>query len=59
MIKVIFIPTPMTILIGRLLGTAIGLLVGALIAYTGIAPFIVTLGAQLVFRGGMLALTGG
>lgn len=51
--------TPMTILIGLLLGTAIGLLVGALIAYTGIAPFIVTLGAQLVFRGGMLALTGG
>lgn len=51
--------TPITILIGLLLGTAIGLLVGALIAYTGIAPFIVTLGAQLVFRGGMLALTGG
>ncbi len=51
--------TPLTILIGLLLGTAIGLLVGALIAYTGIAPFIVTLGAQLVFRGGMLALTGG
>ena len=31
----------------------------ALIAYTGIAPFIVTLGAQLIFRGGMLAVTGG
>lgn len=51
--------TAVTIAIGLLLGIIIGLLEGAIIAYTGIAPFIVTLGAQLIFRGGMLAVTGG
>ena len=51
--------TPVTIAIGLLIGLIIGTLEGALIAYTGIAPFIVTLGAQLVFRGGMLAVTKG
>ncbi len=51
--------TPVTIAIGLIIGLIIGTLEGALIAYTGIAPFIVTLGAQLVFRGGMLAVTGG
>lgn len=51
--------TVATIAIGLLLGALIGLVEGSLIAYTGIAPFIVTLGAQLIFRGGMLAVTGG
>ncbi|MGI6008094.1 MAG: sugar ABC transporter permease [Ruminococcus sp.] len=51
--------TPVTILIGIILGIVIGIVEGVLIAYTDIAPFIVTLGAQLVFRGGMLAVTGG
>lgn len=51
--------TPVTIAIGLLIGLVIGTVEGAMIAYTGIAPFIVTLGAQLVFRGGMLAVTGG
>ncbi|MBS6547356.1 MAG: sugar ABC transporter permease [Butyricicoccus pullicaecorum] len=51
--------TPVTIAIGLLLGCIIGLAEGAMIAYTGIAPFIVTLGAQLIFRGGMLAVTKG
>lgn len=51
--------TPMTIAVGLIIGLIIGTAEGALIAYTGIAPFIVTLGAQLVFRGGMLAVTGG
>lgn len=51
--------TPITIIIGVILGIVIGTLEGAIIAYTGIAPFIVTLGAQLIFRGGMLAVTGG
>ena len=51
--------TPVTIIIGVILGIVIGTLEGAIIAYTGIAPFIVTLGAQLIFRGGMLAVTGG
>lgn len=51
--------TPVTIAIGLVLGVVFGTLQGALIAYTGIAPFIVTLGTQLVFRGGMLAVTSG
>lgn len=51
--------TPVTIAIALVLGAVIGFLTGALTAYTGIAPFIVTLGAQLIFRGGMLAVTGG
>ncbi len=51
--------TPVTIALGLLLGIIIGIAEGAIIAYTGIAPFIVTLGAQLIFRGGMLAVTGG
>lgn len=53
------VSTPVTIAIGLLIGLVIGTVEGAMIAYTGIAPFIVTLGAQLVFRGGMLAVTGG
>ncbi len=51
--------TPATIAIGLVLGLIFGIAEGAMIAYTGIAPFIVTLGAQLIFRGGMLAVTGG
>ncbi len=51
--------TPLTILIALALGAVIGFATGAVTAYTGIAPFIVTLGGQLIFRGGMLAVTGG
>ena len=41
------------------LGAIIGLLEGSLVAYAGMAPFIVTLGGQLAFKGGILAVTGG
>ena len=51
--------TPVVILLGLLLGVVIGFVIGAVIAYTGMAPFIVTLGAQLIFRGAMLWITGG
>ena len=51
--------TPVTILIGLVLGCVIGAIEGSIIAYVGIAPFIVTLGAQLICRGGMLAVTKG
>lgn len=51
--------TPVTILIGLVLGIISGAIKGSIIAYVGIAPFIVTLGAQLIFRGGMLAVTKG
>lgn len=40
-------------------GLLIGLLQGGLIAYTGVAPFIITLGGQLAFRGAILAVTRG
>ena len=42
-----------------LIGCVIGAIEGSIIAYVGIAPFIVTLGAQLICRGGMLAVTKG
>lgn len=51
--------TPVTILVGLVLGCIIGAIEGSIIAYVGIAPFIVTLGAQLICRGGMLAVTKG
>ncbi len=51
--------TPVTLVIGLLVGIIIGTAEGVLIAYTSVAPFIVTLGAQMIFRGGMLAITGG
>lgn len=51
--------TPVTILIGLVLAVISGAIKGSIIAYVGIAPFIVTLGAQLIFRGGMLAVTKG
>ncbi|MGI6118770.1 MAG: sugar ABC transporter permease [Bilifractor sp.] len=53
------VSTPVTILVGLLLGIGIGWAIGAIIAYSGMAPFIVTLGSQLVFRGLMLWITGG
>lgn len=53
------LPTWVTIIAGLVLGLLIGLIEGSIIAYTGLAPFIVTLGAQLICRGGMLAVTGG
>lgn len=51
--------TAQVILIVILLGIAIGFLQGAIIAYTGVVAFIVTLGGQLVFRGGILKVTNG
>lgn len=51
--------TPMVILLCLIIGLMIGLLEGALIAYASMAPFIVTLGGQLAFKGGILAVTGG
>lgn len=51
--------TPTVILVSLAIGLAVGLLEGCLIAYAGLAPFIVTLGGQLLFKGGILAVTGG
>jgi D-xylose transport system permease protein len=48
-----------TIIISLVTGALIYVLQGALIAYTAVAPFIVTLGGQLVFKGLVLAVTKG
>jgi len=53
------IGTAMTIVIAIILGVIVYAIQGALIAYAGIAPFIVTLGGQLVFNGLILAVTKG
>jgi D-xylose transport system permease protein len=51
--------TPLTIIICLAAGAVIYLFQGSLIAFAGIAPFIVTLGGQLVFKGLLLAITKG
>jgi D-xylose transport system permease protein len=48
-----------TIIISLVAGVLIYALQGSLIAYTAVAPFIVTLGGQLVFKGLVLAVTKG
>ncbi len=47
------------IIISLVVGALIYILQGALIAYTAVPPFIVTLGGQLVFKGLVLAITKG
>lgn len=52
-------PLWMTIVVALVVGAGIGAINGALIAYTGIPPFIATLGSQIAFRGGALMITQG
>lgn len=47
------------ILVCLAVGLLIGLFQGSMIAYTGVAPFIITLGGQLFFRGAILGVTRG
>lgn len=47
------------IVIALLIGTALGAINGTLIAYTGIPPFIATLGMMTIARGFTLMYTGG
>lgn len=53
------IVTIVAVLAGMLVGLIIGVYQGYLIAYLGIPAFIVTLGGQLIFRGGVLGVTQG
>lgn len=46
-------------LLALAIGTLLGALQGALVAYARIPPFIVTLGGMLVFQGALLGATGG
>ena len=50
---------PAALLAAGLVGVALGLINGVLIAYVGVNPFVVTLSTMLVFRGIALILTGG
>lgn len=45
------IPIPVAILLGVLIGALIGAINGSLVNYTGLHPFIITLGTQSIFRG--------
>ncbi len=53
------ISTALTFTIGILVGLAVGVLQGSLIAYLKIPAFIVTLGGMMIFRGGVLGITQG
>jgi ribose transport system permease protein len=50
-------PIPLAILVGLLVGVALGLVNGSLVAYAGLPPFIVTLGMLGIARGIVLVLT--
>lgn len=45
------IPVPLAILLGVLIGALLGAINGSLVNYTGLHPFIITLGTQSIFRG--------
>lgn len=49
---------PVACLIGILAGTLIGAINGALINFTGLHPFIITLGMQTIYFGVMLVVSG-
>jgi len=51
------VPIPIAILIGAATGFACGAINGVLISYSGLQPFIVTLGTQGVFYGFALVMT--
>jgi ribose transport system permease protein len=51
------VPVAISILVGLLLGTAAGVIQGALIVKTGINPFVITLSLYSVYLGGVTAVT--
>lgn len=53
------VPLIPAILISLLIGALIGLVCGAIIAWTGIPPFIMTLGFQITLRGTCYLITAG
>lgn len=53
------VPLIPAILISLLIGALIGLICGAIIAWTGIPPFIMTLGFQITLRGTCYLITAG
>ncbi len=53
------LPVIAAVLLGLLVGSAVGLLNGLIITRTGIEPFIATLGTMILVRGLVYLLTGG
>jgi D-xylose transport system permease protein len=51
--------TVITILASVGVGILVGSFQGSIISYLGVPAFIVTLGGQMIFRGGVLGVTGG
>lgn len=54
-----WVAIPATLLLTALAGAVLGAANGALIAYVGVNPFVVTLSTLFVFRGVALIITGG
>lgn len=52
-------PLPLAVLCALIIGAFLGAINGALIAYGKLAPFIVTLATQMVYRGATLVFTDG
>lgn len=52
------VSTVIAVLIALLVGALVGLFQGSIIAYIGVPAFIVTLGGMMMFRGGVLGVTG-
>ncbi len=57
--SIAILSTSLTILLCLIAGGLIGVMQGWMVAYLGIPSFIVTLGGQLIFRGGVLGMTAG
>lgn len=52
-------PLVVTIILALVIGALIGIINGSFIAYTGIPPFIATLGSQIAIRGAALLISRG
>ncbi|TQL47460.1 ribose transport system permease protein [Homoserinimonas aerilata] len=53
------LPVPVAVALGVVFGSIVGCLLGLMIAYGGVNPFIATLGVATLIGGGIFAYTGG
>jgi len=51
--------TVITVILALAVGLLVGIFQGSIVSYLGVPAFIVTLGGMLIFRGGILGVTGG
>ncbi len=59
LLEVAIVSTALTVVLCLVVGSAIGMLQGAVVAFMNVPAFIVTLGGLLIFRGGILGITQG